>query len=335
MTPRFAAFSLCLTGLLAINRTPMPFVRASDGPEWSYRGPSDSEDSSAVLSPKDWALGYPSCAGSSQSPIDFTDDDASGAAASRGVTIRQTPLLFEGDCANFSLQPGEHAFKWLAEDKWACQVCVQGDGAASYSLTRFQIHSPSEHTINGHAYDAEIQFVHALDDEAADKTTLIVSLFIEAHHTKNKLVQSEWMNSVWESMRYVNESVAIEESYADLVLQKMQMGDVYKYQGSLTTPPCTEEATWWVVRTPLYVSQIYLGNYEGMLGDLTGTDGGKNARTAQPRNGRKVTPFRDVVDQADEEELGSSLGEEDESEEEEEEEDDSAEEEDSEEGGSE
>lgn len=326
MRARFTAFATCLTGFMATGSL-LTSARASDGPEWSYRGPDDGDDSSAVLGPKDWALGYPSCAGSNQSPIDFQADDAAGAAASRGVTVRQTPLMFEGDCANFSVNPGEHAFKWLAQDKRACQVRVAGDDVASYSLMRFQIHSPSEHTINGRAYDAEIQFVHALNDEAEDKTTLIVSLFIEAHHTKTKLVQSEWMNSVWESMRYVNESVGIEESYADLLLQQMQMGDVYKYQGSLTTPPCTEETTWWVIRSPLYVSKIYLGNYEEMLTELTDTDGGKNARAAQPRNGRKVTPFRDVVDQEDGSSSPGSAGDSDSWEEEEDSADDSEEEE--------
>lgn len=270
---------------------------AGSKPQWAYLGSKESQTDSSVLTPKDWALGYPSCGESSQSPINFKDSDSTKTASSKGVSVRQTPLQFEGDCSKFALRPGEHAFKWVAQEEHECQVYAFGDHKQSYSLSRFQIHSPSEHTINGRAYDAEIQFVHTLDGDEEAGAALVVSLFVERHRTKKKLVQSEWMNAVWESMRFVNETTSIDESYSDLLLQRMQMGDVFQYEGSETTPPCTEGVSWWVVRTPLYVSQVYLENFEDMLVELAGTDDGKNARSTQPRNGRLVTAYRDVVDQ--------------------------------------
>ena len=39
----------------------------------------------------------------------------------------------------------------------------------SYSAAQFHIHSPSEHELKGHAYDAELHIVHQLDAEYKDK----------------------------------------------------------------------------------------------------------------------------------------------------------------------
>jgi len=54
------------------------------------------------------------------------------------------------------------------------------------------------------------------------------------------------------------------------------------YDGSLTTPPCTEMINWKVLTTPLKITETQLN----VLKKQFGTDG--NARAIQPLNGRKM-----------------------------------------------
>jgi carbonic anhydrase len=59
----------------------------------------------------------------------------------------------------------------------------------------------------------------------------------------------------------------------------------YTYTGSLTTPPCSEEVTWYVLAEPQEIS-------EAQLVKLTAAIGSKNARPVQPANGRTIKAFR-------------------------------------------
>lgn len=42
--------------------------------------------------------------------------------------------------------------------------------------------------------------------------------------------------------------------------------EIYRYDGSLTTPPCTEGVRWSVVRDPMFVSAGEFGAAKGVLG---------------------------------------------------------------------
>ena len=46
----------------------------------------------------------------------------------------------------------------------------------------------------------------------------------------------------------------------------MGRSEVYQYDGSLTTPPCTEGVHWSVVRDPVFVSAGEFGTAKGVLG---------------------------------------------------------------------
>ena len=57
----------------------------------------------------------------------------------------------------------------------------------------------------------------------------------------------------------------------------------YHYQGSLTTPPCTEGVEWVVFNTPVELSQQQIVAFRSRFP--------ANARPPQPLNGRKVTNY--------------------------------------------
>jgi carbonic anhydrase len=54
----------------------------------------------------------------------------------------------------------------------------------------------------------------------------------------------------------------------------------YRYNGSLTQPPCSEGVSWYVLKTPIEVSPGQVN----MLNALAGN----NARPTQPRNNRII-----------------------------------------------
>ena len=54
----------------------------------------------------------------------------------------------------------------------------------------------------------------------------------------------------------------------------------YRYPGSLTTPPCTENVTWLVLKKPVEISQDQLNSYRKILH--------KTNRPVQERNNRQV-----------------------------------------------
>jgi len=67
-------------------------------------------------------------------------------------------------------------------------------------------------------------------------------------------------------------------NYNDLVTER---GDYFLYNGSLTTPPCTEGVQWIVIKQPVIASREQIQHYH----DLLGFD---NNRPIQPHHSRVV-----------------------------------------------
>jgi carbonic anhydrase len=58
----------------------------------------------------------------------------------------------------------------------------------------------------------------------------------------------------------------------------------FEYEGSLTTPPCTEGVRWFVMRAPLEASTEQIAELKARIGE--------NARSIQATNDRSVTEGR-------------------------------------------
>ena len=63
----------------------------------------------------------------------------------------------------------------------------------------------------------------------------------------------------------------------------------YAYKGSLTTPPCSEDVQWLVIKEPIEFSAAQVEAFNDALDNLEfASDAGTNNRPAQPLNGRRV-----------------------------------------------
>ena len=139
-----------------------------------------------------------------------------------------------------------------------------------YRLTDVQYRSPSEHTIDGKSFPLELQFAH----RDYNSNVAIVSV----------LVQEGEHNDTWAPLLSALSKAPKTGQVAvgKLNIQQMLTADapMYRYRGSITTPPCTEGVTWSVVSEPITVSAQQI--------DLLQRRYDANARKTQPLGDRQL-----------------------------------------------
>lgn len=144
-------------------------------------------------------------------------------------------------------------------------------GGKRYKLLQFHFHSPSEHTLHGGEKAMEMHLVH----QANDGRLAVVGVMIESGHFNNAL------KDVWGQMPA---SAGGEHRYPDLSVNAMQLlpsdKAYYHYNGSLTTPPCSEGVNWFVLKDSIQLSSQQIKNFKNIVSH--------NARDIQPLHGRIV-----------------------------------------------
>ena len=158
---------------------------------------------------------------------------------------------------------------------------IQIDGT-HYQLLQFHFHAPSEHTVGGKPFDMEMHLVH----ESEEGNLAVVGLFIESgrHHPAFDPVWTYLPSTPLETQR-------IEDVTVDLGLmlspnkQTTDEGmkafpNTYRYNGSLTTPPCSEGVKWIVLTTPVEISESQIAAFKAIIHG--------NNRPVQPLNGREL-----------------------------------------------
>jgi carbonic anhydrase len=148
-------------------------------------------------------------------------------------------------------------------------------GGQEYELKQFHFHRPSENRIHGRGYEMEAHLVHA-DKEGR---LAVVAVMLEKGQ-ENPLVRELWKDVPAEKEKEaVREDVRIDASQ----LLPADRG-YYAFEGSLTTPPCSENVAWMVLRQPLPVSAEEIEQFARLYRD--------DARPAQPLYGRVVKETR-------------------------------------------
>jgi carbonic anhydrase len=139
-----------------------------------------------------------------------------------------------------------------------------------FNLERIEFHSPSEHQLSKNSMSLEIQFIH----KAVSGNAMAALSVFAIEGRENSL-----LNDVW--AQFANPNPAGMNFDASLLIPPQKTH--YHYQGSLTTPPCTEGVEWIVFNTPTELSKEQIMAYRSKFA--------ANSRPVQPLNGRKVTNF--------------------------------------------
>ncbi len=138
-----------------------------------------------------------------------------------------------------------------------------------YDLAQFHFHSPSEHKFAGQAFPMELHLVH----KAADNSLAVVGIMM------SEGAENTFLTKFWDKMptKEGKESLSITINVSDTVPTEP---GYYTYEGSLTTPGCTEGVRWIVLKKPVTISKAQVDKFVSVIGH--------NARPVQPTNNRDI-----------------------------------------------
>ncbi|MDR3303916.1 MAG: carbonic anhydrase family protein [Treponema sp.] len=219
---------------------------------WSYSGDT-GPDYWYELSP-DYAAAKN---GKAQSPINIVTNGALGKPT------------FHYSATSFEVENNGHTIEAIPQ---AGENFITLNGK-DYKLTQFHFHTPSEHQIDGAYFDMELHLVHT----NAEGNIAVVGFMIRAGN------ENEILRELFAKMP-VNPSEHVTHLDAPVDLSAFITGGetLYRYEGSLTTPPCTEGVQWTVSGRALQISDAQLAAFRTVYMG--------NNRPIQALNGRPIIP---------------------------------------------
>lgn len=222
--------------------------------------PEHTWDYSVAHGPTHWADLKPEFAacrtGHSQSPIDIRDTRKADLPPIQfNYKVSLLHIIDNGHTVMVNYDPGSN-------------VSV---GDKTYQLKQFHFHQPSEEKVQGKNYDMVVHLVH-VDQEG---NLAVVAVLIQSGK-ENQLVHKLWEHIPQERGKaQILEDVQIE---ADGLLPADHSD--YTLSGSLTTPPCTENVAWYVLKHPVTISAAEIEQFEKVYSN--------NARPTQAQYDRMV-----------------------------------------------
>ncbi|XP_064524448.1 carbonic anhydrase 12 [Pseudopipra pipra] len=223
-----------------------------NGSKWSYIGP-DGE--------KAWPKKYPFCGGVFQSPIDFHKDILQ-------YDSNLLPLEFIGynvsSTDHFTLTNNGHSVKMYLSPAMSIRNLP-----FEYTASQLHLHwgnrnksEGSEHTVGGKHFAAELHIVHYNSEKYPDVTAamdkedglavLAVLLEIGPFNPSYEKIFRHFRN-----VKYKDQKVQV-PGFNVRELLPARLDEFYRYEGSLTTPPCYPSVLWTVFRHPVTISQEQL-----------------------------------------------------------------------------
>jgi carbonic anhydrase len=153
-------------------------------------------------------------------------------------------------------------------------------GDTNYELIQFHFHAPSEHTVLGKQYPMEMHFVH----KSPSGALAVIGVFIEkgAHNAAFDPIFSNLPREKGVESHYEHVQVNVD----DLLPHSHKS---YRYDGSLTTPPCSEGVKWIVMQSPIQLSAAQIWWFTSRI------EG--NNRPVQPLHHR-VTVIDEIAEEA-------------------------------------
>ncbi len=221
--------------------------------EWSYSGET-GPDHWGELSP-DYVLAR---TGKQQSPIDLT-----GASAGNSEALR-----FDYHASQIDLVYNGHTIEEIEDHKSLLFI-----GEKEFVLEQFHFHSPSEHTVDGKHFAMEMHLVH----KSSDGNVAVVAVFIE-EGDDNAAYDVVWDYLPNDANRERKQSTTVDAGA--LLPQRRQH---FSYTGSFTTPPCTEDVQWIVMKNAVALSKEQIARFRAIIDH--------NNRPVQPLNGRTISLF--------------------------------------------
>ncbi|MFH1555275.1 MAG: carbonic anhydrase family protein [Pseudomonadota bacterium] len=208
---------------------------ADSSVHWTYEGHGG---------PGEWgqlAGDFKTCqVGSQQSPIDL---DSSVATELHPVVPAWKPQMFKVINNGHTIQ---------ADAPAVASSLTLGD--TRYELRQFHFHAPSEHALGGQRTAMEAHFVHA----APTGGLAVIGVFMTAGKKNDAFATVMAAAPKAEGATMLKDAMDIS---AFLPADR----SLYRYEGSLTTPPCSEVVDWNVFAKSIEVAQADIDTFRAIF----------------------------------------------------------------------
>lgn len=222
---------------------------ASGGADWGYSGDTGPQNW-VKLSPE-----YSACSGSNQSPINITDL----------VEAELEPVVFNYDAGSSAILNNGHTVQ--VNTQAGSSILVDG---IEFELKQFHFHVPSENQLHGKSFPMEAHLVHA----DKDGNLAVVAVLIKEGGANEALAKA------WQQMPEEGQTLTLDSDISPLEILPANR-DYYRFNGSLTTPPCSEGVRWIVMKHNISASKQQIDQFLHQLGH-------HNNRPVQAINARTV-----------------------------------------------
>lgn len=215
--------------------TAAPTAASVAGAHWTYEGEEGPEHWGEI------SAEYEACgAGKAQSPIDLA---GFGEADLANITFNYQP-------SKVNILNNGHTIQVNYDDGSSIDL----DGT-TYKLAQFHFHAPSEHSVAGTLADAELHLVHKSDDDRL----AVVGVLIQ------KGAENPAFKDVWANLPAEKADVKTVDGMVMAADLLPQVQTTFRYDGSLTTPPCSEGVKWNVMTTPIEMSEAQLAAFSAIV----------------------------------------------------------------------
>lgn len=209
-------------------------TREVDGVDWGY----DADNGPLVWG--DLSPYYESCrSGLEQSPIDIASMIDTPLAPAIEIDYVATPLVIFNNGHTVEVEHEEGNSLMVGMDEW--------------EVLQFHFHAASEHTFDDNSKRMEMHIVHS--NESGDLAVL--GAFIE-EGMFNPDLEPVFANLPREE----GEPTLIMGQMVNLSAILPMDLSAWRYDGSLTTPPCSEGVRWHVLKTPIQASASQIALFE-------------------------------------------------------------------------
>ncbi len=234
----------------------LPAQADAGPPHWSYSG----ETGPAYWESEDAA--YATCGvGKRQSPVDIENTVVTDLPALK-FSYKATPLNVTDTGHTFQVN--------AASGSGGLDV-----GEQHYDFVQVHFHEPSEEIVHGKRYAMVAHIVH----KNAKGELAVVAVLIRIGKS------NAFLKPIFDN--FPAKGVAEDDVPGKTVdvshLLPAQHG-YYTFDGSLTTPPCSEHVRWFVLKTPAEASQAQVAQFRARYTH--------DNRPTQPLNGRKIEESR-------------------------------------------
>lgn len=226
-----------LKGLTLLGACPLCIWRswASEDAHWSYEGEA-GPDRWGALTKENAACS----AGSQQSPVNIVGSTKADLPKLKIAWLEEgSKIVNNGHTIQINVPPGG---KLAAGDN-------------SYELVQFHFHAPSEHLINGKHFPMEAHFVHS---NAASGALGVLGVFLiegRSNQAFARIADTFPLNAGDEAPAPTGAGPR------GLVPKSLKY---WKYEGSLTTPPCSEIVDWMVCMDPMEVAKADIAKFTAL-----------------------------------------------------------------------